>query len=180
MNFTFQSRTNLKPLLAAIVLGVGAIALAAPAAARMGGGMGGFHGGIGGGGMGGFGGFHPPIFMHQSFSPGSTSSFRPGFNSGLSPGFAGRPFMGNRMAFGNRPFFHDHDHFDHHRNAFAFGLVSGAVLGGLAYDYSYYGYPYDSYPYYGAAYGDDCYLVYRRVVNPWGHVVLRRVAVCDQ
>ncbi|MEZ0171407.1 hypothetical protein [Microvirga sp. TS319] len=170
MNVAFESKSlskpKLKSLLIAAVIGAGAIALAAPADARIGG-MGGFHGSMGGfGGMGGFhggmGGFHP-FFMH----PGSHVGFNPGFR----PGFAGRPFFRNRAFF-------DHDRF-HHNNGFAFGLVSGALLGGLAY-----GYPYDSYydygyPTYGVAYGGDCYVVPRRVVNPWGRIVLRREVVCD-
>ncbi|MBF9234212.1 hypothetical protein I2H38_12595 [Microvirga sp. BT350] len=174
-------------MLAAAVFGVSAIALAAPAEARMGGfggfhggGFGGFHGGgFGGfhGGVGGFhgggGGFRPPIFLH------------PGFRGGVHPAFAGRPFVGNRAFFVHRPFFSNRTAFVHHpfffhghrffnNNAFAVGLGSGAILGGLAYDYPYY-----DYPYYDTGYGEDCYYVRRRIVNPWGSVVWRRALVCD-
>ncbi|MBZ6079250.1 hypothetical protein [Microvirga puerhi] len=171
MIFASQPGTGFRALLAAITLGVGVVALAAPTMARggMGGmGMGGFHGGMGmggfHGGMGGFGGFHPPVFIHQGFHSG----FSPGFH----PGFAGRPFMGNRAVFVNRPFFFHHHPFND--NALAFGLVGGTVLGGLAYDYPYY-----DYPYYGATYGGDCFVIHRRVVNPWGRIVLRRAVVCS-
>ncbi|MGO4573699.1 hypothetical protein [Microvirga sp. 2TAF3] len=185
MIFASQSKTKFKAFLAATVLCAGTIALAAPADARMGMG-GGFHGGMGmggfHGGMGGFGGFHggmgggfrPPIF-HQGF--------RGGFG-GFHPGFAGRPFVTNRAffnnrgAFNNRAFFFRRNHF-FNNNAFATGLFVGG-LGGLAYGYPYYDYGYDyGYPYYSTAYyGGDCYYVRRRVVNPWGHIVVRRVAVC--
>ncbi|NIX77810.1 hypothetical protein [Microvirga terricola] len=186
MRSASQFKTSFKALLAAAAFGVSAIALAVPTEARMGGfggfhggGFGGFHGGLGGfhGGFGGFhGGFARPMFIH------------PGFRGGFHPAFAGRPFFAHRAVFVNRPFigrraafvhnpffihrnrffFHRHRFFNN--NAFAVGLASGAVLGGL-YDYGY--------PYYNTAYGDDCYYVRRRAVNQWGYVVWRRALVCD-
>ena len=49
------------------------------------------------------------------------------------------------------------------------------ALGALSYPYYGYGY---GYPYYGSSYGGDCYWVRRRVVGPYGRVVLRNVQVC--
>jgi hypothetical protein len=72
----------------------------------------------------------------------------------------------------------------------SYGYWGGALATGLAlgaatypyYGYGYGGYPYDygyyDDPYYGAAYGGDCYWVTRRVVGPYGGVVIRRVQVC--
>ena len=51
-------------------------------------------------------------------------------------------------------------------------MAAGLALGSLG----YYGY---GYPYYGAAYGGDCYLVSRRLIDPWGRVITRRVYACD-
>ena len=55
-------------------------------------------------------------------------------------------------------------------------LLAGLTLGALS--YPYYGYGYD-YPNYDTAYGDDCYWVRRRIVGPYGRIVIRRVQVCE-
>jgi hypothetical protein len=91
-------------------------------------------------------------------------------------GFMARPMFVHRPVFAHRPFF-VHRPFvrrpffvrRHHRfgPAFAAGFVGGAALGSLG--YASYGYPY---------YGEDCYVVRRRIVNPWGYVVVRRALVC--
>jgi hypothetical protein len=88
-----------------------------------------------------------------------------GFHHG---GFAGRRFGG----FGG---FH---HGFRHRGfgfggPFAAGLISGAALGGL---YGY-GYPYGGYYSY-ADYGEECIVVRRRALSPWGYPVIRRKLVC--
>jgi hypothetical protein len=147
-----KAHKGLMAWLAAALVGAGALALSAPAQARIGG-FGGFHGGMGGFGGGGFGGFHRPFMMH--------------------PGFAGRPFLGHPGFFGHgfvghRPFFFHRRHV--FGNAFAVGLVSGAALGTLAYP---------SYSFYGAAYDDDCYVVRRRIVTAWGGIVVKRALVCS-
>ncbi|WP_052954426.1 hypothetical protein [Microvirga vignae] len=68
--------------------------------------------------------------------------------------------------------------------AVAAGLIGGLALGALSSPY-YYGYPYSygysyGYPYYGvsAAAGNECYWERRRVIDPWGRVVIRPVQVC--
>jgi hypothetical protein len=132
-----------------------------------------------GGGMRGFGGVHGG--MH-SFGGFHGAAFAPRFaarpmmfrQAAFAPHFANRPFV-HRAAFVNRPFFHRRRHFG---AAFAAGLI-GATAVGLA--SSAYAYPYDGYGYYPASYGygDGCYVVRRRHVNPWGYVVVRRQLICD-
>jgi hypothetical protein len=61
----------------------------------------------------------------------------------------------------------------------AVGLLSGAALGGF-YGSGYgYGYPYGGY-YSDAGYGEECYVIRRRVISPWGYPVIRKQLVCDQ
>ena len=55
-------------------------------------------------------------------------------------------------------------------------LLAGLALGTLSYPYYGYNYPY---LYAGAAYDNECYWVRRRVIDPWGRVVRRRVQVCE-
>jgi hypothetical protein len=62
-------------------------------------------------------------------------------------------------------------------------LAAGAVLGGLL-AAPYYGGYYGGGPYYGGyyddyAYGGDCYITRRWVINRYGHRVLRSVHVCS-
>jgi len=164
MFFTSHIRSS-KGAVAAVALGLGAIIAAAPAEARMGfhGGMGGFHGGMGGF-HGPMGGFRGPGMMHPGFG-----GFR---QSGMfmHPGF--RPGFGQNRFFAHRGFFHRHNRFG---GPFAVGLLSGAALGAFAYGSPYYGYG----GYYSdAGYGDDCYVIRRPVVSPWGYVTVRRALVC--
>jgi hypothetical protein len=148
-----------KAAVTVVALGLGAMIAVTPAEARMG--MGGFHGG---GFHGPMGGFRGPGMMHAGFG-----GFRqPG--AFMHPGF--RPGFGQHRFFAHRAFFHRHNRFG---GPFAVGLLSGAALGAFAYGSPYYGYG----GYYSdAGYGDDCYVIRRRVVNPWGYVTVRRALVC--
>ena len=104
------------------------------------------------GGMGHMGGFHHLGGMG-------------GFHHG---GFAGRrfgDFGGFHHGFRHRGF--------EFGGPFAAGLISGAALGGL---YGY-GYPYGGYYSY-ADYGEECIVVRRRALSPWGYPVIRRKLVC--
>jgi hypothetical protein len=107
--------------------------------------------------MGGFGG-------HM----GSHHASMGGIHHG---GFAGRGFGGfHRLGGFNRGF--------HHRGfgfggPFAAGLIGGAALGGL-YGYGGNGYPYGGY----YSYGEECYVIRRRVYLPWGPPI-RKKLVCE-
>jgi hypothetical protein len=162
-----SSNKTARMWLAAAVMAAGATIVAGPAEARMGFGggmrMGGFGGGMRMGGfggmrMGGFGGMRMGGFHHARMG---------GFHH--MGGFH-RPFV-HRAVFAHRPFVHHRRHFG---GAFATGFVGGAALGLAS---SAYAYPYD-YGYSTASYNDDCYVVRRRVVNPWGYVVVRPQLVC--
>jgi hypothetical protein len=167
----------LKSWIAAAALGIGAMALSAPAEAR---GFGGFRGGISGfhgGGMRGFGRFrNPAVFMH----PGS---FRSPFLN--RRGFVSRQFFFRRRLADDRRFF-----FRRHRfvGPFAIGFA-GAAYNASAYDSAYAISPDDqgmiqtshSYddPYYDSgAHGDACSLLLR-LGNSGGHLVVRRTPLCN-
>jgi hypothetical protein len=165
MSMFFASHVRpTKAAVAAVVLGLGAVVASAPVEARMG--FGGFHGGMGGfhGGMGSFhgpmGGFGGRGVMHSGFGGFRQPFMHPGFHQGF----------GQRRFFAHRGFFHRHNRFG---GPFAVGLLSGAALGAFTYDAPYYGGYYSD-----AGYGEDCYVIRRRVVNPWGYVTVRRALVC--
>lgn len=139
-----------------------------PAQARFGGFGGGFGGGFHGAGFHG-GGFaphamglgmaRPAMFPRMGFTPHA---------GGMPMRFAGHgPFM-------HRPFFHHRGHF---AGPFAVGLASGLVLGA---SYGYGNADDDGYGYgvSNAGYAQQCYVIRRAVVGPWGGVVVRRELVC--
>ncbi|MBQ0822017.1 hypothetical protein KBI52_17635 [Microvirga sp. HBU67558] len=150
-----------------------------------GGGFGG--GGFGGsrmfiprGGMGGFGGgaIAGPRLGRGDFRVGAIG--RPGY------GFRA-PYYG-RVAGGYRPYYRGYyGGYPYYRNYYrGYPYYGGVVAAGLALgalSYPYYGYGYD-YPYYGyypaaVAEGEDCYWVRRRIVGPYGRIVIRRQQVCN-
>jgi hypothetical protein len=138
--------------MAAAAFGLVALALSAPAEAR---GLGGFHGGMGGirggGMMRGSGGFGRPVrFAHPGFAGSAFFGH---------PNFVGRPFFSHRRFADDRRFF-----FRRHR-------FIGPLAVGFAGAYDY---PYDD----SGIYGEECFVVRHRVVNPWGYVVVRRSLVC--
>ena len=136
---------------AAAFVTAGVMTWSGPAEARFGGGgMGGFYGSMSGGFHGG--GFHGGGFHGGGFHGG-------GLRMG---GFAGRPFVHFGFAT-NRAFFADHRF--HHRRFF-FGPTFALAAFGAPY---YYNNCYDN---------DGCYVVRRRHINQWGHVVGRRELVC--
>jgi len=143
----------LKTCFAAAALAAVAMA-ATPAEARFGGfgghGIRGFHGGVGG--------IRHAGFMHPGFGPFMMHR----------PTMMHRPFVHHRFVrrpFVHRPFFVHRRH--HFRTAFVAGLAGGAALGYAPYAYSY-----------PAAYGDDCVVMRKRIINPWGDIVIRRRLVC--
>ena len=191
MMFDLNSK-QLRLWFAVAALGLGTMTLSAPSYAFGGshgggggfhgggggfhGGMGGFHGGMGGfhGGMGGFhggmGGFHGTI---GSFPRGGMAQGIRGFHAPVAfahPGFFRSPFVAHR-AFVSRPFFFHRRFADRrfffHRRRFVGSFAAGFYDGG--YDYPYYD---------EGAYADECFWVRHRVVNRWGHVVIRRTLVC--
>jgi hypothetical protein len=176
------------------------------ASARGGFGGGGFHGGgfHGGGGFGGGGfraagvGMGGAGFRAAAISPGFRSggvgpgfraaAFSPGFRSGgvgpgfrtaaFSPGVRGGAFAANNsFRTGMHPGFRHH----HHRGfPFAAAAIgAGLAFGAYPYGYydDYYDYPYAASYYDDYGYGDDCYIVRKRIWTPYGWT-LRRVQVC--
>lgn len=107
---------------------------------------------FGGGGMGGFHGSMGGGFHGGGFHGG-------GMRMG---GFTGRPFVHSGFAT-HRAFFADHRF--HHRRFF-FGPTFAVAAFSAPYYYNNY---YDN---------DGCYVVRRRYINQWGHVVGRREFVC--
>jgi hypothetical protein len=159
--FAFNTK-KLRPLFALAALGLGAMVFSVSAEARgFGGGGGGFRGG--GGFHGGMGGFHGGGMMRGG------SGFR-GPIAFAHRGFAGSAFISHRAFVGHafifRRRFADR-HFFFPRRRF-FGPFAVGFDGG-DYDYPYY----DS-----GVYGEECFFVRQRVVNPWGTVVVRRRLVC--
>lgn len=150
--------------LAALALGsAGVIAGATPASAQFGHGHRGFgghgfHGGHGFGGHRGFYGGHGGFYGGHRFYGGG---------HGFYPGYYG----------------HRHGYYGYGGGAVAAGLIGGLALGALAASPAYYGgygYGYGYPGYYGAGYGyGGCYLVRRRVIDPYGTVYIRRIQVCE-
>jgi hypothetical protein len=151
----------------------------------MGGGFrGGFGGGFRGGISGGVGsvgaGFGRPVV---GAFPGVGTGTRPGF------GFSYRPGLGmsgarapNLGGYGGYRHYYGRYYGGGYRrygryygwgNPYYGAVATGLALGGLSYPYSYYDSPYqDTY------YGDQCYWTRRRVLDRWGHSIIRRFEVC--
>ncbi len=156
---------------------------------------GGGFGRMGGAGIGGFGRVAPMggafgARTFGGFSPGaiarpglgsvyrSGAVFRPGFGGyGVRAPYYGRPYYGGYYGRGWRyPYYGGYygwryPYYGYYGGALAAGLALGAL------SYPYYDY-YDS-PYYDVTYAPDCYWVRRRVIGPYGRVVIRRVQVCN-
>jgi hypothetical protein len=133
--------------------------------------------------------FRPPMagVGRPSFGGGAIG-MRPG---GFRPALAGPGFRGyGRVANIARPAYRGYYgrgwrypyHGGYYRRGWGYpyyggALLAGLTLGALSYPYSY-GYG-DPYLYSEAAFGGECYWVRRRVIDPWGRVVRRRVQVCE-
>jgi hypothetical protein len=167
-----KNKNRLEAALAAGILGLALLAVSAPAEAQMRGFRGGpgFHQGFGGGpsGFRGFGGGIQRPFMTRAQFGGVNRPF-----GGVHRGFVHRPFV-HRTAFFPRRF--------HHRRRFGGGFATGFFTGAaLGFSPAFYGYPYAGYgyPYYTtASYDEECFVVRRRVRDPWGRIVIRRRIVC--
>jgi hypothetical protein len=126
---------------------------------------------------------------------GSALAGRPNFRGGvdigprgLSPTIGGPGFRGHgRVVGAGRPAYRGYYgrgwHYPYYGSYYGRGypyyggaLIAGLTLGALSYPYYGYNYPY---LYAGAAYDSECYWVRRRVIDPWGRVVRRRVQVCE-
>jgi hypothetical protein len=195
-----KNKNRLEAALAAGILGLALLAVSAPAEAQMRGFRGGpgFHQGFGGGpsGFRGFGGGIQRPFMTRAQFGGVNrpfGGFHRGFSGGVQRPFVTgarfgsvhRPFGGVHRGFVHRPFVHRTAFFPrrfHHRRRFGGGFATGFFTGAaLGFSPAFYGYPYAGYgyPYYTtASYDEECFVVRRRVRDPWGRIVIRRRIVC--
>jgi hypothetical protein len=138
-------------------------------------------------GMAGPRGFGGPVLAGRPSFRGGTIGISPG---GFRPAIAGPGFGGyGRVASIGRPV--DRGYYGrsypyyggYYRRGWGYPYYGEALLAGLtlgALSYPYYGYGY-GYPhlYSDATDGSECYWVRRRVIDPWGRVVRRRVQVCE-
>jgi hypothetical protein len=128
--------------------------------------------------------FRPPMagMARPSFHGGAVG-VRPG---GFRPALAGPGFRGYGRVFNvARPYdrgWRYPYYGGYYRRGWGYPYYGGALLAGLtlgALSYPFY-YDYgDPYLYSGVSYGGECYWVRRRVIDPWGRVVRRRVQVCE-
>jgi hypothetical protein len=151
----------------------------------MGGGFrGGFGGGFRGGISGGVGSVGAGIGRTGVGAFGLGAGIRPGFGYAYRPGFGvsgtRAPYLGG---YGGYRHYYGRYYGRGYRSYGGYygwgypyygAVATGLTLGALSDPYSYYGYPYQ-----GTYYGDQCYWTRRRVLDRWGHVIIRRAEVCS-
>jgi hypothetical protein len=136
-------------------------------------------------GMAGRRGFDGPALAGRPNFRGGTIDIRPrGFRPAITrPGFrgygrvvsVGRPTYRGYYGRGWRyPYYGGY--YGRGYPYYGGALIAGLRLGALSYPYYGYNYPY---LYADATYGSECYWVRRRVIDPWGRVVRRRVRICE-